>query len=349
VPVGNLLGTAGKGHQIAFNVLNVGRYKLAANTVGGSRQAFRDGVRYATNRIGFGKSITQFGLVQKKIADGAAKIFALEAALYRVVGAIYLALAELDKKSPAYTQDVQKRIEEFAAECSILKFVGSEIFVGIANEMLQLHGGYGYVEEYPAERNYRDAKINMIFEGTNEINRLITTGWMLKRALAGTLLLLPAIQELMDEVLTPPVTKQGFEGPLATEKGLLANAKKIGLFCCGSASQRFGKALSDQQEVMGALAEIIAEVLLMESAILRAEKMADAKPMAVKLASYYAAQSFRTVETSAECVLSSVAEGDDLRTQMAIFRRLSKHEPANTTAIGREISAAMVEAGQYAV
>ena len=344
VPAENLLGTAGKGHQIAFNVLNVGRYKLAANSIGGARQAFRDGIRYAANRVGFGKAITEFGLVQKKIAEAAAKIFALEAALYRVVGAIDLALAELDKQAPTYTQDVQKRIEEFAAECSILKFVGSEILVSIVNEMLQMHGGYGYVEEYPAERHYRDAKINMIFEGTNEINRLITTGWIVKRGVSGALPLFSAIKNAKDDL-----AEHAFEGPLAGEQTLLAKAKKIALFCIGAASERYGKALADQQEVMGAVAEIIAEVLMMESAILRAEKMAERKPMAAKLAQYYAALSFRTVESSAETVLSAVFTGEELRTNMAAFRTLSEHQPANITALGREISAAMVEAGQYAV
>ncbi len=349
VPVENLLGTAGKGHHIAFNVLNVGRYKLAANSIGGAKQAYRDGVRYAINRVGFGKSITQFGLVQKKIADGAAKLFALESAVYRTVGAIDVALAALDKKSPAYTHEVQKCIEEFAAECSILKFAGSEILVSIVDEMLQIHGGYGYVEEFPAERHYRDARINMIFEGTNEINRLITTGWMMKRALSGALPLLPAIQKLMGEVMSGPTAKQTFEGPLAEQKALLASMKKISLFCSGSAVQKFANELADQQEIMGALAEILAEVLLFESAILRSEKMAASKPFGVKLAKYYASYSFRIVETAAELVLGAVAEGDDLRTQMAILRRLSKHEPVNAVAIGREISAAMVEAGQYSV
>lgn len=349
VPVENLLGTAGKGHHIAFNVLNVGRYKLAANSIGGAKQAYRDGIRYAINRVGFGKSITQFGLIQKKIADGAAKLFALESAVYRTVGAIDVALAELDKKSPTYTQEVQKCIEEFAAECSILKFAGSEILVSIVDEMLQIHGGYGYVEEFPAERHYRDARINMIFEGTNEINRLITTGWMMKRALSGALPLLPAIQKLMGEVMSGPTAKQTYEGPLAEQKALLASMKKISLFCSGTAVQKFANELADQQEIMGALAEILAEVLLFESALLRAEKMAAFKPFGVKLAKYYGAYSFRIVEAAAELVLGAVAEGDDLRTQMAIFRRLSKREPVNTVAIGREISATMVEAGQYSV
>ncbi len=347
VPVENLLGVAGKGHQIAFNILNVGRYKLAANAVGGAKIAYRDGVRYAKDRVGFGKSITQFGLVKEKIAESAAGIYAAEATLYRVVGAIDAALAELDKKSPTYTQEVQKRIEEFAVECSILKVFGSEMLERVVDQMLQLHGGYGYVEEFAAERSYRDSRINKIFEGTNEINRLITTGWMMKRALAGTLPLLPAIKQLMDEVMAGPTGKSSFDGPLAEEKALLASAKKLTLFAAGVASQRFAAELADQQEVMGALADMLTEVLVLESTVLRTEKMNGRTALAVKLTKHYAARSFRVVETSAEKVLSAVAEGDMLRTYMAIFRRLSKHEPVNTVVLGREISAAIVEAGQY--
>ena len=347
VPVENLLGEAGKGHQIAFNVLNVGRYRIASSAVGGARNSLRDGIRYARERVAFGKPITSFGLVQEKIAECAAGIYATEATAYRVVGAIDAALAELDKSSPTYYREVQKRIEEFAVECSILKVFGSEMLNLVVDEMLQIHGGYGYVEEYGAERNYRDSRINRIFEGTNEINRLITTGWMIKRALQGTLPLLPAIKKVMDEVMAGPTAKASYEGPLAEERALLASAKKIALFCSGAASQKFGNDLGEQQEVMGALADMLTEVLALESSILRAQKMNKPGSMAVKLAKYYAAQSFRIIESSAERVLAAVAEGDMLRTQMTIFRRLSKHEPVNTVALGREISAAMVEAGRY--
>ncbi len=347
VPVENLLGEAGKGHHIAFNVLNVGRYKLAASAIGGMRISFRNGVRYAKERIAFGKPITSFGLVQEKIAESAVGIYAGEALIYRAVGAIDAALAGLDKHSATYTQDVQKRIEEFAVECSILKVWGSEMLDRVVDQMLQLHGGYGYVEEFPAERSYRDARINRIFEGTNEINRLIITGWMIKRALQGRLALLPAIKQVMDEVMAGPVARTAYEGPLAEERALLSGAKKLGLFCAGAASQRFGNDLADQQEVMGALADVLIEVLALESTILRTEKMAGKNALAIKMTKYYAARSFRIVETAAERVIAAVAEGDMLRTQMAIFRRLAKHETVNTVTLGREIAAVMVEAGRY--
>jgi alkylation response protein AidB-like acyl-CoA dehydrogenase len=349
VPVENLLGEAGKGHHIAFNILNVGRYKLAAAAIGGARKSFRDGVRYAKDRTAFGKSITAFGLVQEKIADSAARIYAGEALVYRTVGAIDAALSGLDKTSPTFTQDVQKRIEEFAVECSILKVWGSEMLERVVDQMLQLHGGYGYVEEFPAERSYRDARINKIFEGTNEINRLIITGWMIKRALQGRLALLPAIKQVMDEVMAGPGVRTTYEGALAEERALLGNTKKLALFCAGAASQKYGNDLADQQEVMGALADILIEVLALESTILRTEKMAERNPLAIKITKYYAAHSFRIVETAAERVIAAVSEGDMLRTQMAIFRRLTKHEPANTISLSREIAAAMVEAGRYTV
>jgi len=347
VLVENLLGEAGKGHHIAFNILNVGRYKLGAAAIGGSKYAFRSGVRYAKERIAFSKPITSFGLVQEKIADSACGIFVGESLVYRVVGAIDASLAELDKNSPTITQDIQKRIEEYAVECSILKVWCSEMLDRLVDQMLQLHGGYGYVEEYSAERSYRDARINKIFEGTNEINRLIITGWMIKRAMQGRLALMPAIQRVMDEVMAGPAAREERTGDLADQHALLASAKKLGLFCAGAASQKYGAGLADQQEVMGALADMIMEVLVLESAILRTEKMKGRSPLAVKMTKYYAARSFRVVETAAERVIGAVAEGDMLRTQMTIFRRLSKHDAENTVALGRDIAAAMTDAGRF--
>ncbi len=347
VPVENLLGEAGKGHHIAFNVLNVGRYKLGAAAIGGAKYAFRNGIRYARERIAFSKSITSFGLVQQMIADSGAAIFAGESLVYRVVGAIDRALAELHKAAPNPTQEIQQRIEEYAVECSIIKVWCSEMLDSVVDQMLQLHGGYGYVEEYPAERAYRDARINRIFEGTNEINRLIITGWMMKRAMQGRLALLPAIERVMDEVLSGPTAREERSGELANQYFLLANAKKLSLFCAGAASQKFGNELAEQQEIMGALADMMMEVLVLESAVLRTEKMQGRSPIAIKMTKYYAARSFDIIDTAAERVLGAVAEGDLLRTQMTIFRRLTKHEPENTVALCREIAIAMTDAGRY--
>jgi alkylation response protein AidB-like acyl-CoA dehydrogenase len=349
VPVENLLGEAGKGHRIAFNILNVGRYKLGAGVVGGARTLYREGIRYAKERVAFGKPIAEFGLIQKKLADCAAGIFAGEAVSARIVGAIDHALSEVSKSSPTYAQDVQKNIEEFAVECSILKVWASEMVGRVADEMVQIHGGYGYVEEFSAERCYRDVRIHRIFEGTNEINRLIISGFTIKRAMQGKLALLPAIKKVMDEVMSGPVARESYQGPLGVERGLLANAKKLTLFCAGAASQRFGMELADQQEVMAELSDMLAEVLVLESAILRAEKMASQQPVGIKLAKYYAARSLTVIWNAAERVIGAVAEGDMLQTQMTIVRRLSKHEPSNIIALGREIAAVMVEAGRYAV
>src|SRR5665213_2101821 len=250
VPVENLLGEAGKGHHIAFNILNVGRYKLGAAAIGGAKYAFRNGIRYAKERIAFSKPITSFGLVQQMIADSAAGIFVGESLVYRVIGAMDASLTELDDNGTNSANEIQKRIEEYAVECSILKVWCSEMLERVVDQMLQLHGGYGYVEEYPAERSYRDSRINRIFEGTNEINRLIITGWMMKRAMQGRLALLPAIQRVMDEILAGPVAREERLGELSDQFALLANAKKLTLFCSGAASQKYGDELTDQQEIM---------------------------------------------------------------------------------------------------
>src|ERR1700744_1868582 len=349
VPIENLLGEPGKGHRIAFNVLNVGRYKLGAGGVGGARSILREGIRYAKDRIAFGNPISSFGLIQRKIAECAADVFAGEAATARIVGAIDAALSSVDKLSANYASDVQKAIEEFAVECSILKVWGSEMIGRVTDEVLQIYGGFGYVEEVPAERRYRDAGLHRIFEGTNEINRLIITGWMLKRAVQGSLALLPAIQKVTDEVMSGSAARPSFDEPLANEYALLANAKKLGLFCAGAASQRFGTELANQQEVVSDLADVLIEVLVLESTILRADKMSSKKPLGVKLAKYYALRSFNVIRNAAERVIGAVSEGDMLQAQMTILRRLSKHEPANSAKLGREIASVMIDAGRYTV
>ena len=351
IPATNLLGEVGKGHRIAFNILNIGRYKLGATVVGASKLALNQAIQYAKERKAFGKSICEFGLIQEKLADCAAGIFAGEALCYRTIGMIDRALAGVAKNDHA---EIQKRIEDYAVECSIVKVWASELYDMISDEVVQIFAGYGYVEEYPAERHYRDSRINRIFEGTNEINRLIISGWMIKSAVSGKLPLLPAIKSLMDEVMAGPVAKEEREGPLAAELDLLASAKKLTLFAAGAATQKFSTALADQQEVMAALADMITEIFTMESALLRAQKIAAkspamATPIAVPLARLYAARAMDTIELAARKVIAAAAEGDMLRTQMAILRRLAKHDPTDTIQLRREAAAHVVKAGKYSL
>ena len=354
VPVENLLGEPGKGHHIAFNILNIGRFKLAAGCVGGARHSLQSGIQYAKERKAFGKSISEFGLIQEKLAECAVGIYAGESLVYRTIGMIDAALADLDASAEGAAREIQKRIEEYAVECSILKVWGSEMLDMVVDHVLQIYAGYGYVEEYPAERAYRDSRINRIFEGTNEINRLIITGFLMKRAMAGQLPLLAAIKQVMDEVMSGPAAAEESDSPLAAEHHLLSNARKLTLFAAGAASQKYMQAIADQQEVMGALADCITEVYAIESCLLRAEKLAAASGQgaarqAIAMTRFYAAKAFERVELAARRVIAAVAEGDMLRTQMAVLRRLSKHEPTDTITLGRQIARHVLEAGRYSL
>jgi alkylation response protein AidB-like acyl-CoA dehydrogenase len=355
IPVANLLGEVGKGHHIAFNILNIGRFKLGAACVGGGRTSLKNGIQYAKQRKAFGKSIAEFGLIQQKLADSAARIYVGESMAYRTVGMIDAALATaVEALGPARAhqpKEIQKRVEEYAVECSILKVWGSEMLDVIVDHVVQIYAGYGYVEEYPAERAYRDSRINRIFEGTNEINRLIITGFLLKRAMSGQLPLLAAISKLMDEVMAPPSfgdLDEGADDPLAREAGLLASAKKLALFTAGAASQRYMTGLAEQQEVMADIADIVMEVYALESALLRARKLG-ASSIATAMTQLYAAHAFGVIEQAARRIIAAVAEGDTLRIQLAILRRLAKHEPANTIQLGRLVAAHVLQSGQYAV
>jgi alkylation response protein AidB-like acyl-CoA dehydrogenase len=352
VPVENLLGEIGKGHVIAFNILNVGRFKLGAMCVGGARLSLESAIGYAKQRKAFSKVIADFGLVREKLANMATLIYVGEALVYRTVGMMDVALNEVDKTGADAAKETRKAIEEYAVECSILKVWGSEMIDYVVDETVQIYGGYGFVEEYPAERAYRDARINRIFEGTNEINRLIITGFLLKRAMSGQLPLMPAIKKLMDEVLAGPSVGEELEGPLAEERKLVAQAKKLGLFVSGAATQKYMQAIQDQQEVMGAIADIVIETYAMESAVLRAQKMAETKGEAaaalpIAMTRVYLSQAMEKIEAAAKKIIAAVAEGDMLRTQLAILRRLAKHEPFNTIELRQQIAGRMIERGKY--
>jgi alkylation response protein AidB-like acyl-CoA dehydrogenase len=354
VPVENLLGEIGKGHLIAFNILNIGRFKLGAMCVGGGRVSFENAISYAKQRKAFNKVIADFGLVREKIANMATLLFVGEALVYRTVGMMDTALSEVDKSAADAAKQTLKAIEEYAVECSILKVWGSEMIDYVVDETLQIYAGYGFVEEYPAERAYRDARINRIFEGTNEINRLIITGFLLKRAMTGQLPLMPAIKTLMDELLSGPSMGEELEGALAEERKLVGQAKKLGLFAAGAATQKYMQTIQDQQEIMGAIADMAIEAYAMESAVVRTQKIVEAKGEAaaaipVAMTRVYLSQAFEKVESAAKKVITAVAEGDMLRTQLAILRRLAKYEPFNTIELRQQIAQTMIERGKYSL
>jgi alkylation response protein AidB-like acyl-CoA dehydrogenase len=349
VPVENVLGEVGKGHLIAFNVLNVGRFKLGAGSIGAARHCLESAIAYAKQRKAFGKVIADFGLIRGKIADIAAGIFVGEAMAYRTVGQMDAELAQLSDPHTDMAA-VRKVIDEYVVECSILKVWGSEFFDQVVDEMVQIYGGYGFVEEYPAERAYRDSRVNRIFEGTNEINRLVITGFLLKRAMSGQLLLMPAIKKIMDQVISGE-RDETVEGT-PEETRLVAAARKIGLFAAGIATQKYMQAIQNEQEIMAAIANITIEIYAMESAVLRTWKLlnhasesASALPLA--MTRVYLAGAIERVERAAKLILAAASEGDMLRTQMAILRRLAKHEPYNLVALRQLLAQRTIEAGKY--
>ena len=351
VPVENLLGEIGKGHVIAFNILNVGRFKLAAFCVGGARTALQSSIKWAKDRKAFGKTIADFGLIREKIAQMAVGIYVGESMVYRTVGMMDVALSEIDKKTDNAAKLIRDAIEEYAVECSLLKVWGSEMLDMVVDEQVQIYGGYGFVEEYPAERAYRDARVNRIFEGTNEINRMLVVDRLTRNAMSGKLPLMAAIKKLTDEIMGGPSTDE-FEGALAEERKAVANAKKLSLFCAGVAIQKYMMGLKDHQEVLAALADLVTECYAMDSALVRAQKvLATQGETAVKLptamAQIYISYALDRIAATAKKVFAEVAEGDMLRTYMTILRRLTKNEAVNVIALQEQVAARTIDAGKY--
>jgi len=350
-PVENLLGDIGKGHKIAFNILNIGRFKLGAMCLGGMKLAMHESVRYANERQQFGRSISSFGAIKSKLGEMAIRTWVGEAMIYRTLGMIEEGLGAV-----ADSKDMDARlkaIEEYAAECSIIKVALSEYCDFVTDEMVQIFGGYGYSADYPAERAYRDTRINRIFEGTNEINRMLIPGRLMKAALSGRLALLPAAQALMDEILSPSMASFDLdESLLATEQKLAQNAKKVALMTLGTAAQKYMMGLSDQQEVLMNVADIIMDTYAMESAILRTRKMAaaqgeDAVAQYAEMTRVFCNDAVERIEAVAKNTLAAMAEGDELRTLLAALRRFTKMTPMNTVAARQRIANAMIEANRY--
>jgi len=350
-PVENLLGEIGKGHKIAFNVLNIGRFKLGAMCAGGMKLMIQESVRYANERQQFGKSISSFGAIKAKLAEMAIRTWVGESMIYRTLGMIE---AGIDALEDSKDMDARlKAIEEYAAECSIIKVALSEYCDFVADEMVQIYGGYGYSADYPAERAYRDTRINRIFEGTNEINRMLIPGRLMKSALSGRLALLPAAQALMDEVLSPQIA--GFdddEGVLAVEQKLTKNAKKVALMTLGTAAQKYMMTLGDQQEILLGIADIIMDTYAMETAILRTQKLAAAKGEAaatsyIDMTRVFCNDAVERIEARAKNTLAGMAEGDELRTLLAALRRFTKLTPMNTIVARQRIADEMIAANKY--
>jgi alkylation response protein AidB-like acyl-CoA dehydrogenase len=344
VPIDNVLGEIGKGHHVAFNILNMGRAKLAAGALGGSKTALNDAIQYAKQRVAFGKPIASFGAIKHKLAEMAVRIWVTEGMVYRTAGLMDRSLEGIDmENAPA----VLKAIEEYAIECSVLKVFGSETLDFVVDEAVQVYGGYGYSAEYPVERYYRDSRVNRIFEGTNEINRLLIPGMLLKRAAKGQLPLHAAARAVADEILSASVPTES-TGPLGAEHAAVAQAKKALLFAAGSAIQKYGDGIRDEQEVLMHLSNIVMDAYAMDTAVARLAKKTSTD-IHRDVARTFINDAMTRIEFSARQVLAAVADGDNLRMQLAALRRLLRWTPINTVLTRQRIAEFLTDSNRYAL
>ncbi|WP_430791169.1 acyl-CoA dehydrogenase family protein [Virgibacillus flavescens] len=353
VPVENLLGEKGRGHVIAFNILNVGRYKLAIGGVGGSKRAIEVATKYVKERKQFNTPISSFSLTQEKLATMAARTYANESAVYRTVGLFEQRMGALNDEQLKDGREVARAIAEYQIECSMNKYTATECLDYVVDEAVQLHGGYGFMEEYEVARMYRDSRINRIFEGTNEINRLIVPGTLLKKAMKGELPLLQKAQSLQEELMMMMPEEVGTE-TLAQEKYLLRNAKKMVLLGAGLAAQTYMKKLENEQEILVNLADMTAEVYNMEAAILRTDKAInksgeEKNKQKLLYTQVYVQEAFNRVEADAKETLIAIESGDNLRMMLSSLRKLTRHTPINVIAKKREIAAGIIAAERYIV
>lgn len=348
VPASNLIGSVGDGAKIAFNILNVGRFKLGASVTGGAKLAIHEAVRYANERQQFGKPISSFGAIKHKLAEMSIRTWVAESITYRTVGMIDALIGD-----GADNERKMQSIEEYAVESSINKVACSEALDHVVDEMVQIYGGYGYSADYPAEKAYRDSRINRIFEGTNEINRLLIPGQLMKRAMKGKIGLLQAAKALQDEILDPQISFDEDAGLLAAESKLAQNAKKVALMVLGTAAQKYMAGLADQQEVLINCADIITDAYQMETAVLRAKKIAakkgeEAASLFVDMAGVYCNDAIQRVESKARNTLAAIAEGDEGRLLIAALKRFTKNNaPINTIAARQRIADAVIAGNTY--
>ncbi len=352
VPVGNVLGEIGKGHKIAFNVLNVGRFKLGAGVTGASKYVLKEGLKYANERKQFGQTIGSFGAIQEKIANLTADIYASESLVYRLAGLLDDKLATIEKGGDDYYVEYQKGIEDYSAECAISKVFCSDVLARVVDEVVQIHGGYGFVSEYPAERFYRDERINRIFEGTNEINRLLTTGMILRKATKGELPLQAEAMKAFEALMTPSFEELDEEIPFIAEKTLLKNLKTLFLILAGTGVQKFMQKLQDEQEILMAAADIAIQIFTIESAVLRAEKILPklSENRQKHLKATVKVFTFNATEEAASAAKKAayyVEEGDSLMMLMSGVRRFTKYDASGLLAAKRTVAAAALEAEKY--
>ncbi|WP_088105437.1 acyl-CoA dehydrogenase family protein [Halalkalibacter urbisdiaboli] len=353
VPVENLLWEVGKGHLIAFNILNIGRFKLAAGCLGASKETVELASKYANERQQFAQPISSFSLIRKKLAEMNIKAYVLDSMVYRTAGLIDSSMKDIDFNSPEAGMASAKAIAEYAIECSINKVFGSETLDALADEGVQIHGGYGFIQEYKIERIYRDSRINRIFEGTNEINRLLIPGTLIKRAMKGELPLLQKAQALQSELLTL-IPNRTFEGLLEQEHHLLSMAKNIFLMIGGLAVQTYQVKLEQEQEMLSYLADIMIQVYAIESVYLRTMKIVNTKgeehsTNAINMTKVFIHESFEVLESLGKNALAFMASGDTLQTQLSILKKLSRRTPANTIGLKRQIAERVVKSEKYVV
>lgn len=352
VPVENLLGEIGKGHKIAFNVLNVGRFKLGAAVTGAAKAALETGIKYGNERVQFKKQISSFGAIKEKIADLTADIFASESLVYRLAGLLDDKLATIEKGTDDYYEQYQKGIEDYASECGISKVFCSEVLARTVDEVVQIHGGYGFVSDYPAERYYRDERINRIFEGTNEINRLLIPGMILRKAMKGELPLQTEAMKAFESLMTPSFDELDDSLPFAAEKALITNLKTLFLILAGSGVQKFMDKIADEQEILMAAADIAIQIFALESAVLRAEKvmMGYSERRQELLAATVKIFAFRASEEAASAARKGaffIEEGDTLTMILSGVRRFTKYDATGLLAAKRLVAEAANEDEKY--
>lgn len=352
VPVENVLGEIGKGHEIAFNILNVGRIKLAGAALGASKSVVHHAVKYANERVQFKIPISRFGAIKHKLGEQAIRIYAIESALYRASNDITLTEHKLQEEGMTYSEAVLAAAKEFAIECAILKVAGSEVLDFVADEGVQILGGYGFSADFPMDRSYRDSRINRIFEGTNEINRMLILDMFLKRGLKGEIDLMGPAMAVQKELMSVPDFGDKPEGLFADEKQAISNMRKAILMTAGAAAQKFQQKLSHEQEILMNLADMIIQMYMSESALLRTEKLIissseEKAASQIDMTKVFIYDAMDRMNKAGKDAINSFAEGDEHKMMTLGLKRFTKIAPFNTKEARRRVADKMIEANDF--